>query len=75
MSTGNTKSGQGPPIAPTGRSEHELNEWTASAAETAPIVDMAEPPKTRSKLRLIAVLVGLNVSTTPSYSAALMRRR
>lgn len=33
--------------------ELELREWTAS---------VAEPQKTRSKVRLIAILLGLNVS-------------
>jgi hypothetical protein len=37
--------------------DYELREWPTS------VIDVREPIKTRSKLRLIAVLAGLNVST------------
>lgn len=41
-----------------GENEFELQEWAASAVHT-------EPEKVRSKLRLIAVLLGLNVRSLP----------
>lgn len=41
-----------------GENEFELQEWAASAVHI-------EPKKVRSKLRLIAVLLGLNVRSLP----------
>ena len=43
-------------VVGTRGNEHELTQWNASAIETV------EPAKFRSRLRIIAVLAGLNVS-------------
>jgi hypothetical protein len=58
MSNGDLKTGQGgSAVIGTEENEHELTQWNASAVETA-----VEPAKFRSRLRVLAVLAGLNVS-------------
>jgi hypothetical protein len=48
-----------PAVGGTEENDHELTEWNASAVEAT----VFEPAKLRSRLRIIAVLAGLNVST------------
>ena len=58
MSNSDLKTGQeASTIIRTEGNEHELTQWNASAVGTA-----IEPVKFRSRLRVLAVLAGLNVS-------------
>lgn len=58
MSNGNLKTSHEPATAIRAEeNELELTQWNASAIEAE-----AEPEKYRSRLRIIAVLAGLNVS-------------
>ena len=57
MSNGDLKTGQGASaVVGMEGNEHELTQWNASAVETT-----IEPAKLRSRLRVLAVLAGLNV--------------